>query len=61
MDAHEILKRIQGHLDLVEWDADTLDEIAQVLRDAGYPVRDVDDMPPVEGPPRVLTEILEGG
>lgn len=36
-----VLTAIQSHLDGVEWNADTLDKIATVLRSAGYRVRDM--------------------
>lgn len=40
----ETLHAIQKLLDGVEWSADTCDAIAEVLRSAGYEVRDVADM-----------------
>lgn len=38
-----IAAMIAGMLDGKEWSVETLDEIADVLRTAGYQVRDVDD------------------
>ena len=37
----EALDAMQRVLDGTEWSADTLDEIADILRDAGYTVSDV--------------------
>lgn len=42
MNDHEIVLRIQELLDGVEWTPATLDEIAQVLSDNGYTIRDLD-------------------
>lgn len=40
MKADEALLAIQELMDGVEWSADTLDHIADILRAAGYQVRD---------------------
>ena len=37
----DAIVRIQDALDGQDWNADTCGEIAEALRDAGYPVRDV--------------------
>jgi energy-converting hydrogenase A subunit M len=42
MTDHEIVVLIQRFLDGTEWNADTLDAIATLLNENGYPVRDVD-------------------
>lgn len=39
----DALRLIQELLDDVEWTPDTLDEIAHILRAAGYRVRDLKD------------------
>ena len=43
MNDHEIVLAIQELLDGVEWDADTLGEIALMLSDNGYRIRNSDD------------------
>lgn len=43
MEDHEILLQIQELLDGVEWTPETLDEVAKLLNDNGYRVRDLDD------------------
>ena len=40
----EVLLEIQGLMDGVEWTPDTLDEIAQVMIQAGYRIRNLDDI-----------------
>jgi xanthine dehydrogenase iron-sulfur cluster and FAD-binding subunit A len=45
----EALDRIAAALDGREWDADTLDAVAEAVRSTGRPVRDVDD--DTGGPP----------
>jgi hypothetical protein len=40
---HEAMLAIQQELDGVEWTADTLERIAEILHEAGYRVRDLDD------------------
>lgn len=42
LDNEEAMEAIQKQLDLVEWNADTLDNIADIVRSAGYEVRDTD-------------------
>ena len=42
MNDHDILLAIQELLDGVEWTADTLAEIAELLAENGYRVRDLD-------------------
>ena len=37
------MEAIQKQLDLVEWNADTLDNIADIMRSAGYEIRDKTD------------------
>ena len=44
MSDHDILLAIQERMDDVEWGPDTLDEIAKLLNDNGYLVRDLDDI-----------------
>jgi hypothetical protein len=39
---HEIVLRIQELLDGVEWQATLLEEIARLLTESGYPVRDIE-------------------
>ena len=41
MNDHELVLAIQELLDGVEWNADTLDEIAGLLQANGYKVRDL--------------------
>jgi hypothetical protein len=43
MNDHDILLAIQELLDGVEWKVDMLDEIARLLSDNGYRVRDIDE------------------
>jgi hypothetical protein len=43
MNDHEAMLAIQQELDGVEWTADTLEHIAEILQQAGYRVRDLDD------------------
>lgn len=43
MTAQEVVETIVAELDGREWEADTLDTIAQFLRDNGYVIRDVND------------------
>jgi len=43
MNDHDAMLAIQELMDGVEWNADTLKEIANVLELAGYRVRDLDD------------------
>jgi hypothetical protein len=44
MNDHDAMLAIQELLDGMEWrGAETLGDIAQILRDAGYRVRDLDD------------------
>jgi hypothetical protein len=40
---HEAMLAIQQELDGVEWMADTLERIAEILHQAGYRIRDLDD------------------
>jgi hypothetical protein len=44
MDAAELLLAIQELLDGVEWSADTLDAIAQLMTKGGYRIRDLNDV-----------------
>src|SRR5439155_15080322 len=48
MNDHEALLAIQELMDGVEWSPDTLDEIASVMRRAGYRIRDTDGIDPEE-------------
>ena len=43
MNDHDMLLTIQEMLDGVEWSADTLAEIADLLTSNGYVIRDIDD------------------
>jgi len=43
MNDHEIILAIQELMNQVEWDADTLEEIASLLDDNGYKVGDISD------------------
>jgi hypothetical protein len=43
MSDHEAMLAIQQELDGIEWTADTLDRIAEILQHAGYRIRDLDD------------------
>lgn len=43
MQASDALLAIQELMDGVEWTPDTLDQIADILRDAGYRVRDLNE------------------
>ncbi len=43
MNDHEIILAIQELMSQVEWDASTLDEIADLLDDNGYKVGDISD------------------
>jgi len=43
MNDHDALLAIQEILDGVEWSADTLPRIAEILESAGYRVRDLND------------------
>lgn len=38
----DVLRAIHAELDGTEWDADTCDRIANIVREAGYTVRDVE-------------------
>jgi hypothetical protein len=40
---HEAMLAIQQALDGVEWTADTLERVAEILHRAGYRIRDLDD------------------
>jgi hypothetical protein len=40
---HEAMLAIQQELDGVEWTADTLERVAEILHQAGYRIRDLDD------------------
>jgi len=44
MDDHTLLLAIHELLDGVEWSPDTLEQIAQLMMDSGYRIRDVDDV-----------------
>ena len=44
MSPHETLLAIQEMMDGVEWTTDTLDGIANLLNEAGYTVRDLDEL-----------------
>lgn len=46
MSNDDALLAIQELLDGVEWTPDTLDEIARIMREAGYRIRDLDDRDP---------------
>jgi hypothetical protein len=46
MNDHEAMLAIQQELDGVEWAADTLERVAEVLQKAGYRIRDLDDHEP---------------
>lgn len=43
MSDHDAMLAIQQELDGVEWTADTHERIAEILQQAGYRVRDLDD------------------
>jgi len=43
MNDHDLILAIQELLDGVEWTADTTAEIANLLTDNGYKIRDIDD------------------
>lgn len=43
MNDNEALLEIQELMDGVEWTPSTLDEIANILQQAGYRVRDIDE------------------
>jgi hypothetical protein len=43
MSDHEAMLAIQQELDGTEWTAETLERIAEILQQAGYRVRDLDD------------------
>lgn len=43
MDDHEIVLEIQQLLDGTEWQASLLEDIARLLTDAGYRVRDIEE------------------
>jgi hypothetical protein len=43
MDDHEIVLKIQELMDGVEWTPETLDEIAELLNNNGYKVKDIDE------------------
>lgn len=43
MNADDALLAIQAIMDGEAWSPDTLDRIAAILREAGYPIRDLDD------------------
>ena len=40
MDDHELVLAIRDTLDAREWNADVLQEIADLLRNNGYPIED---------------------
>jgi hypothetical protein len=42
MTKSELLQAIQEMLDGVEWTPDTLENIARLLNDNGYPIRDTE-------------------
>lgn len=42
----DALKRIQETMNGEEWDADTLDVIAGIMREAGFTIDDVEDPDP---------------
>jgi len=44
MTDHEAILAIQELLDDVEWTADTLDAIAEILIEAGYRIRNLDEV-----------------
>jgi hypothetical protein len=46
MGDHEAMLAIQQELDGVEWTADTLERIAEIVQQAGYRIRDLDDHEP---------------
>lgn len=41
MNNHDLLLAIQSQLSAVEWSADTLEEIAELMARNGYPIRDI--------------------
>jgi hypothetical protein len=43
MNDHEAMSAIQQELDGVEWTAETLERVADILQQAGYRIRDIDD------------------
>jgi hypothetical protein len=43
MNDHQAMLAIQQELDGVEWTADTLERVAEILQHAGYRIRDLDD------------------
>jgi hypothetical protein len=43
MNDHQAMLAIQQELDGVEWTAETLERVAEILQHAGYRVRDLDD------------------
>ena len=43
MNDHQAMLAIQQELDGVEWTAETLERIAEILRHAGYRIRDLND------------------
>ncbi len=43
MSDHELILAIREELDGVEWTTDTLAAIADLLTEAGYPIRDCKD------------------
>ena len=43
MSSEDALLAIQAELDGVEWNADTMEAIAQIMIAAGYRIRDPDD------------------
>ena len=43
MNDHQAMLAIQQELDGVEWTPDTLERIAEILQQAGYRIRDLDD------------------
>jgi hypothetical protein len=44
MDDHDLLLAIQNRLDGIEWSSDTLEEIAQLMVNSGYRIRDSGDV-----------------
>jgi uncharacterized protein YllA (UPF0747 family) len=46
MNDHEAMLAIQQELDGVEWTAEALERVADILQQAGYRIRDLDDREP---------------
>jgi hypothetical protein len=49
MDDHDAMLAIHEAMDGVEWSSATLDRIATILEQAGYPIRDLDGNLPTAG------------